>query len=73
MKIRVRYTVEVDDGYRAAVRHYYGQTGLATRQELQQWFQEYGDTQDDDLSYDHEACCWGQAPIPSVRRRREPA
>jgi hypothetical protein len=52
MKVRVTYTVEVSDELRRAIRAYYGQEGLATRQEVQEWYEHYGDSNNDDCLYD---------------------
>lgn len=52
MKVRVAYTVEVDDDFRRAVRAFYGQPGLATRAELKDWFRDYGRSQDDDVMWE---------------------
>lgn len=49
MKVRVEYTVEVDDDYRRAVREFFGRKGLATRQELKEWFWLNGRSLDEDL------------------------
>jgi hypothetical protein len=54
MKVRVCYTIEVDDDYRRALRHRTGKDGLATRQELQLHFYLNGRSMDDDLMYEHE-------------------
>ena len=42
MKVRVCYTIAVDDLYRRAIRHFYGGEGLATREEVQSWNRQYG-------------------------------
>lgn len=52
MKVRVAYTVEVDDFYRRAIRHHYGQEGLATRREVQDWLRQNGSSGDDDIVSD---------------------
>jgi hypothetical protein len=49
MKVRVCYTEDVPDEFRRALRLYRGETGLATRQELKDWFWRYGNTMNDDL------------------------
>jgi hypothetical protein len=41
MKVYVEYTWEIDDGYRAAINHYTGIPGLATRYGVQRWFQSH--------------------------------
>jgi hypothetical protein len=63
VKIRVSYTVDVDDGYRLAILHYSGglatKKGLATRAQVVEWFRQHGETMDNDLRHEHGACCWG--------------
>lgn len=49
MRVRVSYVVHVDDAYRRGIRAYYGQKGLAPRDEVKQWFRMHGDSMDDDL------------------------
>lgn len=48
MKVRVAYTVEVDDHFRRGIRSYYGETGLATRREVAAWFERFGDSMTED-------------------------
>lgn len=50
MKVRIAYTVEVDDQYRRAIRQYYGKEGLATRDEVVHWHRLRGESMDDDLA-----------------------
>lgn len=50
MKIKVAYTTEVSDEYRRAINLFYGQPGLATRDEVKRWLYAYGTSMDDDLS-----------------------
>lgn len=50
MKVRVSYTVTVNDDYRRAIREFYGKSGLATRGEVRRWFEEYGCSEDDNLA-----------------------
>lgn len=49
MKVRIEYTVDVDEEFRKALRHYKGKTGLATRGEIKIHFIDYGHLQDDDI------------------------
>ncbi len=51
MKVKIEYVVEVPDEYRAAIRRFYGKPGLATRDEVKRWFENYGSSMDDDLSF----------------------
>lgn len=50
MKIRINYAVEVDDWFREEINRHYGKPGLATRDEVKQWFEMYGSSMDDDLA-----------------------
>jgi hypothetical protein len=50
MKIRISYTVEVPDWYRREINRWYGRPGLATRQQVKDWFEAYGNSADDDLA-----------------------
>lgn len=52
MRVRVTYTVEVDDDYRRAIRQFYGLAGLATRQEVVNWLRLYGSSEDDNLAFE---------------------
>jgi len=52
MKVRIDYTEEVPDRFRRAINLYHGQDGLATRQEVRDWFKEYGRSMDDDIIWD---------------------
>lgn len=52
MKIRVSYVVDVSDDYRRAIRRYYGESGMATRKEVQSFLRQNGSTLDDDLKYE---------------------
>lgn len=50
MKVRINYTVEVDDVFRREINRWYGRPGLASREEVKRWFEAYGSSMDDDLS-----------------------
>jgi len=50
MRVRIEYTVEVDDDSRRAIRAYYGQSGLATREDVRDWFRRFGESMNDDLA-----------------------
>ncbi len=52
MKVRVTYTITVDDDYRRAIRNHYGEPGLATREQVAAWARAYGSSGDDDLMWD---------------------
>lgn len=49
MKVRVCYTVDVDDDFRRRLRAYFGQEGLATREEIREWYEQRGSQDDDDM------------------------
>lgn len=50
MKVLIEYVIEVSDEIRRAIRMYYGKEGLATRQEVKDWYRQYGSSMDMDLS-----------------------
>jgi hypothetical protein len=50
MKVRVAFTVDVDDEIRASISEWYGRTGLATRDEVRRWYESNGSSMDADLS-----------------------
>src|SRR5438045_3617233 len=52
MRVRVMYTVTVDDRYRRAINYHYGRPGLASRVEVRSWLRENGRQGDDDLIND---------------------
>lgn len=52
MRVRVIYTVDVDDDYRRAIRHYHGETGLAERWEVRDFLMLHGSSLDDDIMRD---------------------
>lgn len=49
MKVRIEYTVEVDDDFRRAINAFYGKPGLASRLEVWRWFVAYGQSMNDDM------------------------
>jgi hypothetical protein len=49
MFVKVEYTTTVSDEYRRAINLFYGRDGLATRQEVKRWLENYGTSMDDDL------------------------
>lgn len=51
MKVRVAYTTDVPDWWRAEIRRFYGRDGLATREEIRDWLRDFGTSQDDDLGW----------------------
>jgi hypothetical protein len=50
MKVRIDYTIEVPDDIRRAIRKWYGQEGLASREEVKDWYIRFGSSMDMDLS-----------------------
>jgi hypothetical protein len=50
MKVRITYTVDVDDNFRRAVNEHYGRDGRATRAEIHRWYEANGHSMDDDLA-----------------------
>jgi hypothetical protein len=52
MKVRVAYTAELPDWWRRAIRAFYGQDGLATREECREWLIAYGTSEDDNLAFE---------------------
>jgi len=54
MKVRISYTVEVNDRFRRAIQHRYGEEGLATRKEIKRWFEVFGDTETENALWDLE-------------------
>lgn len=52
MRVRISYTVEVDDAFRRAINLHYGLPGLATRAEVKQWFAAHGESESDNVMYD---------------------
>ena len=51
MKVRVTFTVEVSDDIRREINAWYGKPGLASRKEVQRWYEAYGTSADNDLSH----------------------
>lgn len=58
MRVKISYIVDVSPGFRRAVRHYYGKAGIATREEIKEWFRAYGDSMDVTLVAEHDGCCF---------------
>jgi hypothetical protein len=49
MKVRVSYLVQVDNDIRRQINAFYGRPGLASRAQVQAWYEAKGRTMDDDL------------------------
>ena len=54
MKVRITKTVEVDDEHRSAMRHFYGQAGMATREEVRDWYIDAMRSMDEDMLHDYQ-------------------
>jgi hypothetical protein len=52
MKVRISYSVDIPDWYRRRINAHYGRPGLASRQEIKSWFEEFGSSMDMDLGWD---------------------
>ena len=50
MRVRVSYTVDVDDDFRREIRKFYGLSGLATQQDVRDWFRAYGESLNEDIA-----------------------
>jgi len=50
MRVRIAYSVHAPDWYRREINRYYGREGLATRDQVRDWFMAYGNSMDDDLA-----------------------
>lgn len=60
MRVRISYTVEVDDDFRRGIRRYYGK-GLATRQEVKDWCERYGNSEDDNIAWQEQQVREGES------------
>lgn len=49
VKVRIAYTVEVDDDTRAFINDFYGNEGKANRQQVRNWFERFGHCMDDEI------------------------
>lgn len=47
MRVRVNYTVDVDDEFRRALAQRTGTDGLATREQVRHWYERNGQGADD--------------------------
>lgn len=50
MRVHISYTVDVDDDFRREINAFYGRDGIATREDIKNWFYMYGQSMNDDLS-----------------------
>lgn len=49
MRVKVCFTVDVDDEFRRALNSYYGKSGLATREEIRQHYETQSGSIDTDI------------------------
>ena len=42
MRVRVSYVVEVNEAVRRGIRAHYGKSGLASREEVKEWYESMG-------------------------------
>lgn len=49
MRVRISYTIEIDDDARRAINLHYGRDGIASRDEVQNWYRSFGESMDDDF------------------------
>lgn len=54
MKVRIDFTVDVDERFRRALRAYYGRTGLATRDEVRDWYKDNAASVDADMTQEYD-------------------
>lgn len=52
MKVRISYTVDLTDDSRRKMRAYFGEDGLANRDDIRTWYIVFGNSLDDELSED---------------------
>lgn len=50
MRVKICYTVEISDHMRRKINEHYGEPGLATVQQVKDWYRSYGIQLDDDLN-----------------------
>ena len=52
MRVKISYTIDAPEFFRRAIRHYRGEGGLATREEVRDWMRLYGESMNQDIAYD---------------------
>lgn len=63
MKVRVCYTINVDDDYRMALSHQFGDHGvLASREDVKNYARNVGSANDEDLMAEWQECDEGCQP-----------
>lgn len=53
MRVRVSFTVGVDDEFRRALSSYYGGSGMASREEIKRHYEVYGSSLGDDIMHEY--------------------
>lgn len=51
MRVKVEFVVEASDFIREEINRWYGRPGLATRQQVKDWYEANGHSMDDDLMF----------------------
>lgn len=51
MRVKIEYHVDANEDTRRAINMHYGRPGLATRHEVKRWYEAFGHSMDDDLSW----------------------
>jgi hypothetical protein len=49
MRVRIEYSIDVDDTIRRGINRWYGVDGLASREQVKRWYESQGSSMDDDL------------------------
>jgi hypothetical protein len=49
VRVKIEYAVDVTDDTRRQINAFYGKPGLASRDEVKRWFEDYGHSMDTDL------------------------
>ena len=55
MKVRVCYTIEVNERFRRALNYYHGVDGLASRDLIKRHYEAWGDTMDEEVLWEYDA------------------
>ena len=67
MKVKVEFTVDVPDFIRREINVYHAQEGLADREAIKAWYEQFGRSMDDDLAL------WADEREEAEDREREAA
>lgn len=65
MKVKIEYLVDVSDEVRRGIRAYFGQDGLATRDEVKDWYFTHGIAGEDDALHAAATEDGGDQPVPT--------